>query len=214
MLEALLFGMSGLLNTAIARDQYTESLKNEFLRFSRKITQGPVPSQSCKFMRMRPSSFPTIRLAQLAAFIHTRYPPSEILTERPSLENMHELYRIKASDYWNTHYQNGKESRSKEKWIGRQFSQLLIINSVVPFSFFYGKTRSESKFCNYAIEILEEIPPEKNGILKKWGKFGIKPKNAFESQALLYLYKNYCLQSRCLECQFGNKLILHGRSQK
>ena len=47
-------------------------------------------------------------------------------------------------------------------------------------------------------------------ILKKWGKFGMICTNAFESQALLYLYKNYCIQKRCLECQFGNNMIIDG----
>jgi len=213
-LEALLFGMSGLLNTTIANDKYTESLKNEFSRFSGKIEQAPVPYQSWKFLRMRPSAFPTIRIAQLAAFIQARYPPNNMLSSLPSPEKIYELCSVKASDYWNTHYHGGKKSKSKEKRVGRQFMHLLIINSIVPYAFFYGKSNSENKFCDYAIDILEQIPAENNGIIKKWSKFGIKPANAFESQALLYLYKNYCMQSRCLKCQFGNKMILHARTPK
>lgn len=212
-LESILFGISGLINTAVARDKYTEGLLIEFRRFKGKLENSTVPSQSWKFMRMRPGSFPTIRLAFLAAFIHEIYPPLSLLKEMPSPEKLHKTLKIKASDYWNTHYQPGKESKPKPKYPGKDFINTLLINGFAPFAFYYGKHTSQEKYCNYAISLLEKIPAENNVILKKWGKFGLHAGNAFQSQALLHLHKKYCVTSRCLECQFGNNLILHAREK-
>ena len=46
----------------------------------------------------------------------------------------------------------------------------------------------------------QNLKPEKNSIIKQWKNLGAKIKSALDSQAFLYLYKNWCSQKRCLEC--------------
>lgn len=210
-LESILFGQAGMLDYTIPRDKYTEGLLAEFDRHKRGLGNTRVPNHIWKFMRMRPSSFPTLRIAQLAVFFQNHFPLMEKLESFPSQDELTNFFRIKAGDYWNTHYQFGKVSKNKVKYLGENFLRVLIINSIAPFSFFYGKINKNEKFCNYGLRLLEDLPPENNVILKNWGKFGIQCSNAFESQALLYLYKTYCLQKRCLDCQFGNNMIIDGR---
>lgn len=210
-MEALLFGASGMLHSVLPNDIYMQELKRESLRF-KSLLHGPeVPPHIWKFLRMRPSSFPSIRIAQLATFICQNYPLSEKLLAKPSLKKLSEQLRVRASDYWNTHYLFGKESPQCIKHTGQDFFQRLVINGIVPFTFFYGKAINDQQYCEYAISLLEELPAEKNSILEKWSKFGLKAGNALESQGLLYLFKNYCKHKRCLACQFGNHLILHGK---
>ncbi len=212
-LEALLFGASGMLDNLIPNDIYMEGLKKEFVRHKGKLSATMMPEQMWKFMRMRPSSFPTIRIAQLASFIHSNYPLAEKLKNMPSKKDLYQLFHIRASDYWNTHYLFGKNSPLMIKYTGQDFFNRILINGLVPYLFFYGKTTNEPQFCEYAISMLEQIPAEKNKILKNWSIFGMKANNAFESQALLFLYKNYCKQKQCLNCQFGNYLIINGKTR-
>ena len=200
-----------MLSTTLPHDKYTEGHKQEFARFSGKLEDAKVPSHIWKYMRMRPSSFPSLRIALLAACINHLYPLHQILEKYPGIDDLNRHFRIRAGDYWNNHYQLGKESDNSPKYMGRDFIKTLIINCIAPYTFFYGKTISRQRFCDYAIHLLEQLPPENNAILKKWGQCGIKCSNAFESQALLYLYKNYCKNRRCLECQFGNNVILESR---
>lgn len=211
-LESLLFGISGMLNKVLPDDKYMEELKMEYKGHQLKLQLHGIPEHLWKFMRMRPSSFPTIRIAQLASFIHSNYPLFEMLRSTPSLKVLEEKLRIRAGDYWNTHYLFGKVSAYKIKHTGKDFFYRLLINGIVPFMFFYGKSVKEDKYCEYAISLLEKLPAEKNVILKNWSKFGIKAENAFDSQGLIYLYNEYCKQNRCLDCQFGNYLILHGKT--
>ena len=49
--------------------------------------------------------------------------------------------------------------------------------------------------------------PEKNAVLDKFSSFGIKSKNAFETQSLLQLKNEYCNKSRCLDCAIGMELL-------
>jgi hypothetical protein len=61
---------------------------------------------------------------------------------------------------------------------------------------------------NRCLSFYEQINPEVNNITKKWTEIGLKPKNAYESQALIELYNSYCIKRNCLECRIGGKLIM------
>ncbi len=213
-LEAILFGKSGMLHTSLPEDKYAEGLKGAYSRFAAKLGDQCVPQHAWKFMRMRPSAFPSLRIAQLSALIKELYPPHQLVESHPPLQLLHDRLRIRAGDYWNNHFRFGKVSASRPKFLGREFIYTLIINGIVPYSFLFGKLNRKQVFCDYAIQLLEQIPPEHNVILKNWTKFGMQVSNAFDSQALLFLHKRYCLEKRCLECQFGNDLILDSKSKK
>ena len=213
-LEAILFGQSSLLQTVLPQDIYTENLRKEFMRISPRIEYNRVPPESWKFMRLRPASFPTLRIAQLAALIHHTFPLHPFIERMPGKADLVEHLRIRASDYWNTHYQAGKQTRYQHKYLGDSFIQKLIVNAIVPYLFFFGRKNSQQQLKDYAIHLLECTPAEDNAILKKWSKFGKFCKNAFESQAYLYLYKNYCLKKQCLRCQYGNLVLSNGENTK
>jgi hypothetical protein len=57
------------------------------------------------------------------------------------------------------------------------------------------------------IALLNQVQPEANAIIDKFSYFGLKAKNAFETQALLQLKNEYCNKSRCLECTIGIELL-------
>jgi hypothetical protein len=213
-IEAILFGQAGMLQTVIAKDVYSENLFKEYQRFAGKLPPNHVPNQTWKFLRMRPASFPTIRLAQLSSLIHHHYPLHPFLLHMPEYSKLKSVFRIKAGDYWNTHYQFGKTHDARVKFLGSQFIDLLMINAIVPYLFYYGRRNRLQKYCDYSIHLLESLNQESNAILKNWGKFGITARNAFESQALLFLYRKYCLSKRCLECQFGNTAIIHAKKKE
>jgi hypothetical protein len=67
-LEALLLGQGNLLNNQ-PTDEYTKLLQKEFQFLQHKYKLKKVNGRVL-FLRMRPASFPTVRLAQLAMLIH------------------------------------------------------------------------------------------------------------------------------------------------
>ena len=213
-LEALLFGQAGFLELQIPRDKYMQELGKEFMCMKGKLPINKVPVQAWRFMRMRPSSFPTVRISQLASLIKKSIPIYEKLLSKPTIKEISRILHADAGDYWNTHYTFGKPTKSRKKSTGQEFINMLITNSVVPFIYYFGVKNNKPLQCDHAISLLEELPAENNVILKNWGKFGIKCSNAFESQAILFLYKNYCREKRCLECQFGNAFILNGTKKE
>lgn len=206
-LEALLFGQSGFLHPGLIHEPYAINLMELYNERVVSIPGKPLPQHLWKFLRLRPASFPTLRLSQFASLIQLHFPITDSLLSITSINEFEQLLRVRASEYWETHYLFGKCSPPSVKYMGHQSILTLIINVIVPFLYTLGKTEHSTGVIRRANEILSELEAESNHIIKKWAKFGIKPRNALESQALIQLHNNYCKQKRCLDCQIGADYI-------
>jgi hypothetical protein len=121
--------------------------------------------------------------------------------------DLHELLNISASAYWNNHYTFGKESGNSIKDLGTNAINLIVINTVVPFLFLYGKAHSNMHFINRAFSFLENLSAEKNIITKKYTGASLQINTAWQSQAVIELYNNYCSNKKCLDCAVGLKIL-------
>jgi hypothetical protein len=205
-LEALLFGQAGFLEIEPS-DDYSTLLKKEF-EYLKKVHQlKPIENHLWKFLRLRPANFPTIRIAQFAMLIHNSQHLFSKTIEAPGFEELYLLYECGVSDYWEHHYNFGKESKQEKKNLGKTSVYGIFINTVIPFLFLYGKCQGNEALKEKAIALLEKLPAEKNHIIEGWISEGINVENALQSQALLQLTSNYCIPKKCLSCQIGNSII-------
>lgn len=207
-LEAMLFGQAGFLNEKIEDGYYIELCK-EYQFLKNKFSLKPLDKHVWKFLRLRPVNFPTIRIAQFASFIHNSSALFSKIIEAESLKEIEQLFIIQASEYWDNHYNFGKESAKRKKKFGKTAFNTIMINTIIPFLFVYGKSKDNQLFMDKAIRLMEELPVEKNHIINKWKEIGIEAIDARQSQALLQLKNVYCNSKKCLECQIGNQIISH-----
>ncbi len=205
--EALLFGAAGFLEQAFEED-YPNALKKEFHFLKAKYHLIEMECSIWKFMRMHPSNFPSIRLSQFASLVFNTGKLFNLIIESRTLKVIKESLKVSSNPYWNNHYRlNVKSEKEFVKRIGSSTIDVLIINAVVPTIFTYGQILQNQELKDLALNYLEEIKAEKNTCIKKWENLNIKPKNAFDSQALLQLYSSYCKLKKCLNCTIGNHLI-------
>lgn len=205
-LEALLFGQAGFLNDKFSED-YPAVLQKEYLHLKSKYNLKPVEQYLWKFLRLRPSNFPTIRIAQLAAVLCNN---QRIFSEIIIPGNFHktmELFNVKASEYWDCHYTFKKETSKKVKKLGKASVNLIMINTIIPYIFFYGKTKNKPEYMVNAIDYLRKLPAESNAVTRQWEKTGMELSNAFDTQALIQLFEEYCNFKRCLHCTIGHNLL-------
>lgn len=203
--EAMLFGQAGLLENEFTED-YPRLLQKEYLFYKKKYQLQPIEI-SLHFLRMRPSNFPTVRLAQLAMLVHNSTHLFSAIKETTLLEDVKKLLNVTANDYWHYHYTFGEVTTFREKNLGSQMIHSIIINTIVPLLFTYGHYHKEEEYKQRALLWLEQTAEEKNNITKGFCSLGIENKTAFDSQALIQLKNEYCNQKRCLECAVGNKLL-------
>lgn len=208
ILEALIYGTAGFLNYPY-KDKYLTSLQNEFEFLKKKYNIEPLEAHLWKFAKMRPSNFPSLRLHQLALILH-KLPymfqdPADFFT---NTNNLSKLY-ISPQGYFTNHI-----NFNEDKFVSRSYTfgdtaiQHILINVIVPYLFFYGKSTGNDKYQYLALNYLEKVPPENNAITRKFENTQYIT-SALYSQALLELYPYYCEPKRCTECGIGIKLISH-----
>jgi hypothetical protein len=205
--EALFFGQAGLLDGEEAGDLYPQALRREYDFLRKKYKLQPMEAFLFKKLRMRPVNFPHIRLAQAAAmWIRNDLLFSEVLKPIP-LNELRALFNVVPLDYWETHYHFKSVSPVRKKSTGKNAADILIINTVIPILFAYGKVKDLPAFCERALLLLTEIAPEKNHIITIFNRAGISVKNAGDTQALIQLKREYCDKKKCLYCRIGFRVI-------
>ncbi len=202
-LEALLFGTAGLLEKEL-KDDYPRQLQKEFKFLKSKYKIKPMNGSLWKFMRLHPPNFPTIRISQFANLLHKS---THLFSKTLETKDLSALLASETSDYWLTHYRFDKVSPKRMKTLGSESIHNIMINTIAPIIFIYGKQKGEELFTDHTLDLLEKILPEKNSIISKWQELGVHAKNAGETQALIQLKNEYCTKKRCLECSVGARLL-------
>lgn len=221
--EAMFYGLAGMLNVAAVRermkletaaDDYFQRLSSEYdyLRHKFRLTDESMATYPWQFMRMRPQNFPHIRIAQLARLYCERRSSLMQLITCETVNDIRKLLRCGVSEYWETHYTFGHESKPNTKQLSTSSLNLLIINCAIPMIFAYGRSMMNESLCERAFDLLDELKAEDNNIVRMWKDVGLDVKTAGDSQALIQLKKQYCDRKDCLRCRFGFE-YLKGRKQ-
>lgn len=201
--EALIFGVAGFLNKDFT-DTYPRNLKQEYVYLKHKYNLKEVDVHLWQWLRLRPISFPTIRLAWFATFVH-QFPLLQNILD--DMKIYHILNTIDVSIYWNHHYLFDKQSKFMYKKIGADFKTILKVNVFAPILYAYGRYTDNVAFIDNAINLLLNSAPENNSKIKIFNEIAFKDCSAFYTQSLLELHDNYCTTKRCLECAIGHKIL-------
>ena len=201
-IEAIFFGQAGLLEETLD-DPYYLRLQKEFA-YMKHLFQLPVMDASLwRFLRLRPGNFPHVRIAQLASLYSNGWGVFSKLMEAESMKAIKDILHTSPSDYWEEHYQFYNSSPRRSKNLSNSSFNLLVINTVVPFLYAYGKHKADEALCQRAGSFLEELKAEDNHVTRMWSGVGLNVNNASDSQALLELKKEYCDKKKCLYCRIG-----------
>lgn len=186
--EALLLGQAGLIDKDSARLQQ----EYDFLRAKFQLT--PLDGSCWNRSSLRPFAAPERRLHALMLLLCSHGNLFSEILEAPDLAALQKIFTI-------------------PNYIGQQTANSLIINAIIPIMIAYGEWKDDEDLCNRAIEMLELLPPESNRYINYWEQTGMPLRNAFDSQALLHLYREYCEPRKCMNCRLGCWLIYHKEEQ-
>lgn len=210
-LEALLYGQAGLLpNLLDFEADYVNDLTKEYAFYKKKYGLKPeIYTSEWKFMKVRPSNFPTVRLAQLAVLLN-QSPSlfSSVLHDLTDIKSFGQVFDQPVSSYWQRHYHFGKPNKQATTGrLSKGILDLLAINFVVPLWYAYGKYAAIGEWQEKCFNFIQGIDPEQNSIIGIYEKENWQAGNAFDTQGMLGLYKQYCSQRKCLECKIGQNLL-------
>jgi hypothetical protein len=203
---ALLLGVSGLIpDNSI--DLEIDKLKKDADFLLTKFQLTPMNSASWKFFGCRPPAYPTIRIVLFALLVS-----DEMLFQ--DFENESEIVfwlekkEIQFPHFWKFHTHFTKSNSRFINSLSKELKILIITNYFIPFHYWKLSMENEIEFIEKLIELAISLPPEKNAKIEKFKKLGLKPKSIFETQGLLELINEFCVNKKCLSCQIGTKLLL------
>ena len=215
--EAIFFGQAGLLSDEVfsdemgekvSKDMYFQQLKNEYTYLQHKFSLHPISPTLWRFLRLRPQNFPHVRIAQLAMLYHEGRVTMSSLMNATDIGDLFSLLTPHVSPYWRTHYTFAHESTATaDKQLTKSSKSLLVINSVAPMLFAYGKYKSDEKMQEHALSLFEHLPSENNRFIRDWCAAGVACESAADSQAIIHLTREYCQKHNCLRCRFGYEYI-------
>ncbi|MCB0781866.1 MAG: DUF2851 family protein, partial [Flavobacteriales bacterium] len=205
-LEALLLGQAGLLAGPF-QEEPPRLWQAEHVHLARLHGLEPLPKAAWRFARMRPLNMPTVRLAQYAALLRSSEGSLVHLLDEERTDQLEQQLKVLPSPYWLDHHMPGRPSVPCPKPLGSQTAQRLIVNALVPAAFVLGMSQGRKGLCDRALDWLEQLPAEQNGVVETWASLGLAADSAALGQALLELRHRYCARRRCLSCSIGRQLL-------
>lgn len=208
--EAMFMGQAGFLQYERPESEtYYNRLRQEYLFLRAKFNLKPLSVDVWRMARLRPQAFPHLRLAFLTQMLCSTPNLFSRLLAAETILDLEKILAVRVQGFWATHYTFSSCVAVKEndfaevRNLGRQTLLSLIINAVVPIIMAYGEWIGDEEIVQRAISFLEAIPAEQNRYIRSWQSVGIDPKSAFDTQALLHLYREYCELHKCLHCRLG-----------
>lgn len=205
--EALLFGCAGFLHSQL-KDDYGQLLLQEYNFLSKKHSLSTIPIEHWKFLRLRPTNFPTIRIGQFAAVVHQQQHLFATVMEKLQYASLKSIFECQPDLYWFNHYRFDVESKPKKKCIGQGLYHNILINAIVPVMYCYALQRSDTVLQEKCLSLMTEIAPEKNSITHYFNKQGFILESALHSQGVLHLHEKFCTFKDCLNCQIGHQILI------
>lgn len=207
--EAMLFGTAGMLDDVEEVDDFVTVLRREYRFLSAKynLAEKQLAAPIWKWGKLRPANFPTLRLAQLARLVTYHASLFSLFVGNTDVQVLLRALQQVPSDYWCSHYRFGKSVNKTVPRLGDNSAATIVINTVVPLLAAYAHHRGEPAFLDRAITLLEQLPAEKNRLTDGWEELGLSMRTAFDSQAAIELYNEFCSQKKCLSCQIGAGLM-------
>ncbi len=206
-IESMFFGQAGFLSSETIEHSYYIMLRREYAFLSHKFHLDPLPSVIWRSFRTRPSAFPQIRIAYLCALLYDHPRLFEECMNAQTTGQILDLLNVAHSSFWDDHYHFAYASKKGSKRIGRTTLNSILINAYVPMLYAYAIYNGNVGLTEKAISILESLPPEDNVYVRHCRNAGIPVRNAFDSQAVIQLHREYCQRDKCIYCRMGHQFL-------
>ncbi|MBI3587460.1 MAG: DUF2851 family protein [Ignavibacteriales bacterium] len=222
-LEALMFGAAGLLPTIRSVEEkesreYVKMLTKEWNEIKKMFRSPLLHVADWQFFPTRPANFPTLRLSA-AGGIAQKFFSDDLfrtiiqlikspLEEKKKRETLQALLHVEPNEFWSWHYNFDERSPKRVQALGSERMNDMIVNAVIPIAFSYARTFKDKNVREGTLRLYESFPPlTENSLTRLMEKQLLKGKLKLNSvsaqQGAIQLYKFYCREERCEECEVG-----------
>jgi hypothetical protein len=160
-----------------------------------------------RYSRMRPATFPDLRLAQLTSVVLAHPSLATLFLSDIPLSGLLKALQQPAHPYFENRYKVGRPGNSGAQVPGKSAAGQWALNAVIPFRIAYALANGNAGWYDAAHALLYALPAEDDRITRLYAGAGLPNESAADSQALHGLAKHFCTSFRCLECSIGHALV-------
>ncbi|MCX6132496.1 MAG: DUF2851 family protein [Ignavibacteriales bacterium] len=231
-LQALLFGAAGLLPKLktvkdVESRKFARRLSHEW-RVQKTLYRGSIlHAADWQLFPTRPVNFPTLRIAAATPLIRAilcddlfrRIIENLKTTNTGGLEvrALRKLLAITPLPYWTHHYRFDQAISKPVHPFGLERTDAAIANVVIPLALLYARIFKDRLVREGALRLFESMPPAaENSVTRFMESQLLRGRVVLRSvstqQGVIQLYKCYCSEERCVECDVG--AVVFGRFSK
>ena len=174
------------------------------------------------FAKLRPPNFPTIRIAGGIKLLYKLFKEDLIKNILLECEEQNDIKKIEAfmrnnivvkgDGYWHNHYVfDGKPGTTIKYFIGVARADDIIINVILPFVSVYfeifGRKEVTQKIFRFYLNYYQKSESRLVSDISKSLSVERKQGISVYHQGMISLYRNYCSQSKCLNCEIGKRVF-------
>jgi hypothetical protein len=225
-IEPLMFGAANLLPKSKSikekeARQYVHALRKKWKELRPQYHGEILHAADWQFFPTRPSNFPSIRLAAASSLISEflvndffRCIIQMLKADISAAEKEHklvQLFSIGTNDFWRHHYNFDTTASNNVTALGASRIREIVINTVLPIAMLYARIFKDKAVREGALAVYESLPASENNSItrlmeKQLMKGRLSLKNVNRQQAVIQLYKFYCAEKRCSDCELGTIL--------
>jgi hypothetical protein len=231
-LQALLLGAAGLIpKIKTVKDKesrdFVRRLNHEWSAQKTFYRSSVLHMADWQFFPTRPVNFPTLRIAAATPLIHTilcddmfRRIIENLKTAESGarvLQSLRELLAVTPLPYWTRHYRFDEPSSKPVHPLGPERTDAAIANVVIPLALLYARIFKVRIVRECALHLFDSMPPGAENSVTRFmesqllkGRLGLTSVSA--QQGVIQLYKFYCSEERCAECDVG--VVLYGQASE
>jgi hypothetical protein len=223
MIESVMFGVANLLpkNRSIKQKEaqrYVHELRKKWKELRPQYHGEILHAADWQFFPTRPSNFPTIRLAAASLLINDllvndffRRIIQTLKANSSAAEKDHklvQLFHIETNNFWKHHYNFDKAASNRVTALGESRIREIVINAVLPIALLYARIFKDKAVREGALDVYQSLPASENNSItrlmeKQLLKGKLSLKNVSHQQAVIQLYKFYCTEGRCSDCEIN-----------
>jgi hypothetical protein len=231
-IQAFLFGGAGLLpKIRSLREKesrnYVRALARAWRELRSMYHSAVLHAADWQFFPTRPTNFPTARLAAASVLLQKLLCDDFFrkmiqilktpLGQEDKLRSLRELLSVGPLEFWSTHYHFDHSTAKQVRSLGPERVNDMIVNAIIPLALLYARTFKDLAVREQALGLYDVLPPSmENSLTRLMTRQLLRGKLRLDSvarqQGVIQLYKFYCLEERCAECDVGR--VVFGSQDK
>ena len=218
---AVLFAVAGLLPKIKmmkerASKDYVRSLFRAWNGVRASVHWAKLQAADWQFFPTRPANFPTLRISAASILASRLLKESLFKSIVQALKTSDDpakahvvltgLLSVHADDYWMHHYDFDRPTNKPMVTLGNARINELTVNTVIPVVLLYARIFKDVEVREHTLRFYEWFPAmQENSITRLMKKQLLRNKILLDSagaqQGVIHLYKYYCTNNRCPDCE-------------